>query len=145
MLESLPALHTFHPRVARVISAYENRSSAYRSTKVFLSRFGTVLSCTYRQGLFAPFMVELFAVRTFHANRRALSRPVACVAARKLPTPACVERGFRDLHPNCQKALPRTPRRDYASHAARLTRFNDHGPPYGGSVPVAHVQKGVTI
>lgn len=55
------------------ISRYEIRSSRYRSAKVFLTQFGTVLSCTYRQGLDAPFMVELFALAGFARDARAMS------------------------------------------------------------------------
>lgn len=42
----------------------------YPSANIFLTRYGTVSGQTYWQGLDAPFMVELFIVRTFHANRR---------------------------------------------------------------------------
>lgn len=86
-------------RRRRMISAYENRSSAYRLAKVFLTRFGTVSDSIHRQELDAPFVVELFAVGRFGPTPSVVVRPVECVAASELPTSASVERGYRELHP----------------------------------------------
>jgi len=127
----------------RAISAYEIRSSAYRLAKVFLSRFGTVSDSIYRQGLTAPFMVELFTAGFFGPSPSVVIRPVECVAAFELPTSASVERGFRDLHPfrSEERVCPRTPRRDLTD-CFRRTHFDCHGPPFGGSFPVAPLQRG---
>lgn len=56
----------------------------------------------YWQGLFAPFIVELFMVRFFLAEPRSfhILRFVR-VATAKLPTPARVIRTLQAFHPNC--------------------------------------------
>lgn len=52
------------------------------------------------QGLFAPFIVELFAFRHFGRNPHDVSMRFLGVATGKLPTPACVKRTSRAFHPN---------------------------------------------
>jgi hypothetical protein len=64
----------------------------YPPGKVFLTLFGTVSACTYRQGPYAPFMVELFAVGPFGRTPSLVIGPAARVAACRLPTAAQVER-----------------------------------------------------
>jgi hypothetical protein len=60
--------------------------------KVFLTQFGVVSDWTDRQALYAPFMVELFAVGCFGPSSELVIAPIAYVAADELPTPAGVER-----------------------------------------------------
>lgn len=71
-----PATPHFPLTQGPTISAYENRSSAYRfRAKVLLSRFGTVSDWIYRQGHKGPFTVELFIASFFGSSSRAsLSR-----------------------------------------------------------------------
>ena len=71
----------------------------YPSGKGVLTRFGTVSACTYRQGPYAPFMVELFAAGLLSRAPSIIICPAACVAAYRLPTAAKVERAEGILRP----------------------------------------------
>jgi hypothetical protein len=77
----------------------------YPSGKVFLTRFGTVSAYAYRQGPYAPFMVELFAAGLFSRAPSIVVCPVARVAAYRLPTTAEVERAERAFVPNPLEGL----------------------------------------
>ncbi len=64
------------------------------------SRFGTVSPATGWQGLDAPFIVELFTFRVFDGYPEVVALRRVGVATPRLPTPACVTRTSRALHPN---------------------------------------------
>jgi hypothetical protein len=99
----------------------------YPSTKVVLTRFGTVSVCADRQGLcFAPFMVELFTAGLLSRTPSVVIRPVACVAADKLPTTAEVERALQPEPPGGIKP----------AHAG-VTHLRTTAARWGQSVPVA--------
>lgn len=130
------------PPLRAAISAYENRSSAYRLAKVFLSRFGTASTCIHRQGLYAPFMVELFTAGFFGPSPERVTVPVLCVTAQKLPTSANVERGLRVFHPNCSEELCPGPRGGICPLCSGRTRFDCSGSTCVECVPVAPLRHG---
>ena len=78
---------------------------------------------------FAPLMVELFTVGFFGRTPSVITRPVASVAADKLPTTAKVVRAILANE-------ARTPWRDWFAARERHP-FENHGCPRGQSVPVA--------
>ena len=77
----------------------------YPPGKVFLTLFGTVSACTYRQGPYAPFMVELFAASPFGRTPSLVIGPAARVATCRLPTAAQVERTEAFFVPNPPEGL----------------------------------------
>ena len=88
----LPLRHSLRAPQAHDFRGQNLEAPPYPPTKVFLTRFGTVSDCVHRQGLDAPFMVELFAAGCFGRSPSVVIRPVAYVTAHKLPTAAKVER-----------------------------------------------------
>ena len=100
----LPPWHSFRPLLS---DFWEQNLEAppYPSGKVFLTRFGTVSAYAYRQGPYAPFMVELFATGFFSPAPSIVICPVACVTARRLPTAAKVERAEYPFVPNPLEGL----------------------------------------
>lgn len=77
-------------------------------------------------------MVELFAVGFFGRTPSSVVCPVACVAARKLPTAAKVERAECAFVPNPPEGLVPT-------HRA-ITHLSTTAGPTAQSVPVAPIR-----
>lgn len=92
------------------------------------------------QGLVAPFIVELFAFCRFDRNPREVFARFLGVATGKLPTPACVKRTSRALHPNGPNGFGPNPAGGFAtilvrrSPALNLTDLPHHS---GKRVPLA--------
>ncbi len=79
-----------------------------------VSRFGSVSAAADWQGLDAPFIVELFMFRRLSGYPDVINIRLVSVATARLPTPACVKRTCRVLHPIGLAAVVRVPPGDWS-------------------------------
>ena len=86
-----------------------------------------VSAATDWQGLDAPLIVELFTVCVLGRTPEVVGLRLVGVATARLPTPACVKRTCRALHPNGHHGFGPSPAGGFAVQAP-LTRFGHDRP-----------------